>query len=1513
VTEVETLIAAIRERLAREDVAWFGTPEGVAAIDELHAAAIGPDQTGLADAFLVLGAAYLGRFMATGAADEPALGAAVYFLYPVHAQAEQLMPDFLVPVFGALSGTGTAPPELADAASTGLVGFYLRHRYPQVLPAAELLMRHAIGQLAEGTATRGYCQSSLAVVLHLRAAEEPALARDLLTEAIELCRAAVAAPSDEEQEQARRLGNLGRVLITWSVHFADAAAVAEGESVTQRAMDLLPSGAPYRATLEANLGDARLARASVLGQPEALPDAIALLRRALAEMPATDRERPERMFSLGVCLANAAFSGPDAAGFAEAVETIQSAIASASADPVRLRFLTTLAHLRYGWASQAWDADQLALAESDARRVVDADPGHAQALFVLSEVLAARFERSGDPGDLDAAIADGQRAADLTPPPGEQRLSRLLSLCAKLRLDTSRAAEAVTIARSLLATVAPGSADRARVAYELAIAMDATNELNDECLVLLRECLSLPSPDNRFPSRVRWELGTALLRRSPGSAEGLAMLRSAISLLPADDDTRTSYLSSLGAVLVNTAREYGDVALLEEGVASHRAGVAATATADPRRPLRLGNLGDALRSWSEFAPDAGLLEEATEVLREAQAQAPPGGPVRYQILTQLGACLRTRSERDADPAPLREAESWLRQIPAAQRTFAASQTLAHVLSDLAEYTGDAALRDEAIRITTSVLADARGPVEQAMALVILGTNQWRQATQHDDEALRATAIATLRDAAQRLPPRHSAYPTVLNTLGAALIEADEPAWALEAVEVTRRALAASPGRNARRGAILVNLSTALRQTGNPALLAESAERAEEAASLGSLGSGDARARLNLAITQYTRDPDSGVVAAMETLEEGLAELSEDHPMRVRFLVNIALFSWLRVLSGSGTAGPLTGDYSGSRPDDETLAVLRRGASAAREALTGIPDGAPEQATTQSILAEFQLRLAQRGEHADLVSVARMARSAAESPATTVDLRLRAARTWGEAAALGGRDAEALAGYALAVELLGQVAPRELTRIAQEKQLGMSFGLASDAAAIALRTGDADRALALLEQGRGILLSQQLDAHGDLSRLHDTDPGLAAEFSRLRDALSPAVDAVPFLLEETTSDRRALARQWDPLVERIRALPGMSGFLRPPAVDELRAAAADGPVVVVNVSRYRSDAMLVTTGGIDVIALPGLSPQAVLARSLTIGPLIERAYGAAGPDAIPLAVKALDQMLIWLWDTIAAPVLDRLGLRYTPDDGEAWPRLYWCPTGWLSFLPLHAAGRHQAIGAQSVLDRAISSYTPTLRTLVRARVTGSGFSDPLVVSLPQTPGAPPLPGAAAEAAVLERLFPSRTELAGPDATIAAVAAALPRFSVVHFGCHGVTVPGRASEGGLQLYDGRLRALDAAALRLPHPQLAVLAACATAQGAVALPDEAIHVTSAFQMAGYPHVIGTLWPVSDKFSAQLAELFYTSLASPDAPAGPVGGGGGDLVADPAAALHFAIRDLRDGLAAAPQLWAAHTHTGP
>jgi tetratricopeptide (TPR) repeat protein len=1554
VTEAE-LIVALRERLATTDAtgdpSWFGTDEGATTIAALRQAAVGPDQTGTLEAFGVLGVANLCRFWATKAADLTALGAAVYFMVPIHAQAPRLVPEFLLPLFA-----GTAEPELAAVAGEGLAGFYLLHRYPQAPLMADQLLRYAVDRAAT-EALRGYCQSSLAVVLLQRSAGEPTATRELLTEAIGLCRAAVAAPDDDGDggERTRRLANLGRMLISWAAQFDDDAAAAEGAAVTEQALARVTPGTPLHTVLSANLGEARMAQATVFGQRKMLPEAIDLLRRAVHQMPDTDPERSERMFTLGVSLAAASgMSGPfDAAGYREAIELIEAAIAAATADAARLRFTANLAYLRYGWGEQTGDADTLTLAESQARGVVDATadthPLHAQAVFVLGEIHEARFNLWGDPAELDAAIDDGQRATDLTPRDSTHWVSRSMSLCGKLHLK-GRDAEVVAIARPALAATAAGTVDRARVAFRLAVALEATQEPNDESLVLLRECQSLPAPEWRFPARVCWRLGRALVRRSPGSTEGAALLRSAIDLLPPGDSVRGDYLSSLGAVLADSdglseavelarlavagatpgttqeagyrsnlgaalvtyGRQTSDIALIEEGVASHRAAVAGTRPGDFNLPLRRGNLGDALRVLSEFTSDTGQLGEAIEVLRETVAQTPADHPQRCETLNRLGTCLRARSQFDDDPVPLHEAERCLREsielaAASGQPVFTARQHLANVLSDLADYTGDLSLRDEALGLLEAGVADAHDSEEQALALHALALNQWRRAMEEEDDALRETAIATMRNATAKLPPGHASRPTALMTLGGALLDRaramNEQAWALEGAEFSRQALAACPERGAQRGMVLANLSGALRRahevTGDPALLAESIARATEAGSLG-FGHPQARAqaRLNLAIAQVAQDD---YTAALETAEAGLAELAEGHPLRTTFLIDIALFCWMRLLRESG-AGLLVGEYSQSSP-----AVLARGVAAAREALALAPD----QATGQWVLAQLQLLLARRGSSVDLVATARLARSASLAETASVPIRLQAARTWGEAAALGGRDAEALDAYTRAVELLGQVAPRGMTRGGQEEELGVAFALASDAAAIALRTGDADRALALLELGRGVLLSQQLDARGDLSRLRDADPALAASFERLRDELS----SVPFLLEadpnaaSRATARHALARQWDPLVARIRSLPGMDGFLRSPAIAELRSAAADGPVVVVNVSRYRSDAILVTADRTDVVPLTGASPRAVLMRAVSLGPLIDRAYGAAGPDGIPLAVTALNQTLTWLWDTIAKPVLDRLGLRYTPDDGEPWPRLYWCPTGWLSFLPLHAAGRHDAVGASAVLDRAISSYTPTLRTLVRARSQGGGgFSAPLVVSLPQTPGGVSLPGAAAESALLARLFPSRTELAGPSATVASVAAALPRFSVVHFGCHGVSEPDRPSEAGLQLYDGRLRALDAAALRLPHAQLAVLAACATAQGAVTLPDEAIHVTSAFQMAGYPHVIGTLWPVSDKFSVQLAERFYTPLAAGlDADAGPA------VPPDPAAALHHAIRDLRAALRPAPHLWAAHTHTGP
>lgn len=108
-----------------------------------------------------------------------------------------------------------------------------------------------------------------------------------------------------------------------------------------------------------------------------------------------------------------------------------------------------------------------------------------------------------------------------------------------------------------------------------------------------------------------------------------------------------------------------------------------------------------------------------------------------------------------------------------------------------------------------------------------------------------------------------------------------------------------------------------------------------------------------------------------------------------------------------------------------------------------------------------------------------------------------------------------------------------------------------------------------------------------------------------------------------------------------------------------------------------------------------------------------------------------------------------------------------------------------------------------------------------------------------------------------------------------------------------------------ISLDHAHLAYLSACSTANpGTTDFLDEAIHLTSAFQLAGFPHVIGTLWPINDRLAVEVAESFYIHLTI-----GPRG------TLDPsqaATALHHTIRALRDRYPATPSLWAAYLHAG-
>jgi hypothetical protein len=423
------------------------------------------------------------------------------------------------------------------------------------------------------------------------------------------------------------------------------------------------------------------------------------------------------------------------------------------------------------------------------------------------------------------------------------------------------------------------------------------------------------------------------------------------------------------------------------------------------------------------------------------------------------------------------------------------------------------------------------------------------------------------------------------------------------------------------------------------------------------------------------------------------------------------------------------------------------------------------------------------------------------------------------------------------------------------------------------------------------------------------------------------------------DRRmALAREWDELVEQVRKLEGFEDFLKPPRLETLLPAAASGPVAIINISQWRCDALIVTTNGVRVEALPQLTLETVVEKTNDYLRVLQNVDEAAHDlhvawqrydsgdhtlDAIRQYTEAkqalqravgdrdttLATVLEWLWVEIADPVLTTLGFVEPPAPGQPWPRLWWCPTGPLTLLPLHAAGYHDKTSrttGRTVLDRVVSSYTPTLRALLEARRPLDLQPDDeriLIVALPDTPDEVPLANVARERDLLTSRFSGRnTLLESEAATAEAVRNELPRHRWAHFSCHGGQNLNDPSQGGLLLHDRTLTIADISAQE-HRGEFAFLSACMTATGGVNLPDEAITLAAALHYTGYRQVIATLWSVYDETAADVAQAVYADLMST----------GQFEPARSAYALHKAIRELRDGRNLPPSAWMPFTHTGP
>ncbi|KAL5640490.1 hypothetical protein ACGC1H_007666 [Rhizoctonia solani] len=508
------------------------------------------------------------------------------------------------------------------------------------------------------------------------------------------------------------------------------------------------------------------------------------------------------------------------------------------------------------------------------------------------------------------------------------------------------------------------------------------------------------------------------------------------------------------------------------------------------------------------------------------------------------------------------------------------------------------------------------------------------------------------------------------------------------------------------------------------------------------------------------------------------------------------------------------------------------------------------------------------------------------------------------------DLNPIEAYQTAIDLLPQFVWLGATTDQRYKDLILVETLPIDAAHAAILSSNHLLALEWLEHTRCIVWNQNLTLRSPLDQLHDSHPTLATHLQTVVKNLQSAssesrgsrtLSSGAMNPEEAGQIHRRLATEYNELLRQIRALPGFEDFLRPMKAEGLLSAARNGPIVVINCHIQRCDAMLILPNKGAVVHLPLSNfsrDKAQSARSkieLSLKRLGLRERGVR----IRRELEDKDDfasVLAVLWDSIVKPVIEFLG--YTADvPRESLPHITWCPTGPVSFLPLHAAGNYDQPGRGSrIFDYAISSYTPTLAALLATTPSTLNYdSRVLMVGQATTPGLKPLPGTLTELECVKSRLENKvgySQLTDAQATPSTVLDAMEKHEWVHLACHASQNAYDPTKSGFFLHGdtkGTEATLDLAAINrrsFKKKGLAFLSACQTATGDEALPDEAVHLASGMLMAGYSSVVATMWSVVDEDAPLVADKVYGELMLE----GKLGNG------EAGRALHNAVAGLRE-----------------
>ncbi|KAJ7132081.1 CHAT domain-containing protein [Mycena epipterygia] len=1105
------------------------------------------------------------------------------------------------------------------------------------------------------------------------------------------------------------------------------------------------------------------------------------------------------------------------------------------------------------------------------------DNGTFDHLNITANLLRLRFEALSEDDDIEQSVLYYREAISLLPTVDEHRRSA----CAHM----AHTGLATTLSTRFRAFAGPEDLENSIAQYFMAVDLG-------------------PQIDGNYANSVSG-LASALVTRFEyfGDVNDLntavPLIRVSLTLLDETDPQRISLTLRLADNLSRSFDQSGDLGELEEAIVLYRAVIAVRAEDHPEIVLAISNLASAHHSRYECLNEIEDLGSAICLHEVALALMSPEHPGRASALNNLGNALMTRFEKLSEQRDLEKGMDCYRDALAIRGPGHPDRAMALIsmgqgLLKSFNNTGHIDELDDGIshyREAISLLPEGhrhRSVAFQNLAALLSTKFHFLGQRRDLEEALEIS-----RQNLESHPVGDASRPSALAASASILFQRFQSFALVEdltqSITYQLEVLELCPAEHSRRSSYIHDLACALLASythfHEPEDLETALRNHSLALSLRPEGHADRAKSLQGVAQAYSARFErfgrmDDLEAAIDRDREALSLRPPGHVHRFSYLNDLAVDLCTRF------------DQIGKMAD------LEEAIECFTEAKNSMRKTAPAQSRLDRHLAIAYLKqhvvqpsaelLAKGFRHFE-TSFSHASAAPGEAVMTLLD--------WAAAAREHGARVP-LTAYSRALVLLDQTVTVPATLGMQHKSLSAQrtpLTIAMDAAAVAIEDGQLEVAVELLEQGRAMLWTRMRGYRTSLERLPDA---LAAQFEKVTkqlEVLATSADGAfrddrdrVLDFDHKMTAQRVLQEKRDELVLAIRQLDGFANFLRPMPFEALRAAAEGGPVILVNVSQFNCDALILREAGPPtLVPLPDLTLDGL--RELN-GKFL-KARGRTNSTQLVLILRRL-------WKEVVQPIVAKLHELEVPRN----TRLWWCPTSFLCGFPLHAAGMYTKAEPDANLPNLfISSYTPTLSALIQARsdVRPGGHVQLLVIGQSEEE----LPAVREEMAQLQALGPFVNTLAGEGATALRVLSAMQQHAYMHFACHAEQRR-EPFTSAFRLHGGDLRLLDVAQERLRRADFAFLAACSTAAGDAETPDEIIHLAAAMLFAGFRSVVGTLWEMADVDGPFVAREFYGHMFRE--------GAGGAHFGDAAAALHGAMRALRKKEPQSVSRWINFIHVG-